>query len=391
MLSPAARRLSPLFIATFFQAIPFWYAIEKLFMQGIGFNTASIGVAVAVMSLVMIAVETPSGILADRWSRKGVMLIGCTALLLSGLVGALSFTESAYIVSVMLWGIYGAFYSGTYDSVIYDTLIEEQGKSDKFSKYLGVFRAVEGASYVLGALAGGLIATIFELRDAYIFSLPLIGIALIFLWRFKEPRLHKAQVSEPVFKHIKQTFGAVLKNPYVLPILIATVGFLVIQDMLFSLNQLWFIAAATPIALYGVFSAVLSSSWITGGLLASRLHAKRSMGVVVGLIVIMTVLLMISRDSFGILLVLFFLLTLLLAIGVLLIKLMQDELPSHLRAGSASVVSTIARIVLIPASILVTTIGQLNDIFAGTAVLICIAVLSALAFIFIPAHKKVRE
>lgn len=50
----------PLYIAAFFQGIPFWYAIEKIFMLGIGFNTATIGVMVAIMSIVMLAVETPS-------------------------------------------------------------------------------------------------------------------------------------------------------------------------------------------------------------------------------------------------------------------------------------------------------------------------------------------
>lgn len=79
-LSSTSRRLLPLYIAVALQNIPFWYAIEKIFMLGIGFNTATIGVMIAIMSVVMLAVETPSGILADRWSRKGVMVLGCFAL-----------------------------------------------------------------------------------------------------------------------------------------------------------------------------------------------------------------------------------------------------------------------------------------------------------------------
>src|SRR3546814_15678623 len=100
--------------------------LEKLFMLDIGFNTASIGIMVAVMSVVMLAVETPSGILADRWSRKGVMILGAISLLVSGIIGALSFNEPVYILSTVFWGIYAALYSGTYDSVIYDTTVRSE-------------------------------------------------------------------------------------------------------------------------------------------------------------------------------------------------------------------------------------------------------------------------
>ncbi len=201
--SPATHRLMPLYLAAFFQSIPFWYAVEKIFMFDIGFNTSSIGLMVAIMSVVMLIVETPSGILADRWSRKGVMVLGCIALVISGIIGAISFNEPVYILSTVFWGIYAALYSGTYDSAIYDTVIEEYGDSKKFETYLGRFRAVEGASFVLGALSGGLIASTLAIRDTYLLSIPLVALALIFIWKFKEPQLHKAEVSEPVFKHIR--------------------------------------------------------------------------------------------------------------------------------------------------------------------------------------------
>jgi MFS family permease len=152
--SPMTRRLMPLYIAAVLQGIPFWYAIEKIFMLGIGFNTATIGIMVAIMSIVMLAVETPSGILADRWSRKGVMILGCFALIISGVLGAVSFNEPVYILSTVFWGIYAALYSGTYDSVIYDTTMEEYGDSKKFEKYLGRFRAVEGVFHLLPSAAG---------------------------------------------------------------------------------------------------------------------------------------------------------------------------------------------------------------------------------------------
>lgn len=205
------QRLLPLYIAAFLQGIPFWYATEKLFMVSIGFDTTSIGLMVAIMSVVMLAVETPSGVLADRWSRKGVMILGCIALILSSIIGALSYNEPVFIISAIFWGIYAALYSGTYDAVIYDTTIEEYSSSNNFQKYLGRFKAVEGISFVVGALSGGLIAGTIGMRYTFIVSVPFLLIALIYLWKFREPQLHKAEVSEPVYTHIRQTFAAVLR------------------------------------------------------------------------------------------------------------------------------------------------------------------------------------
>ena len=160
-LSPTMRRLMPLYIAVFFQSIPLWYATEKIFMLDIGFTTATIGVMFAVMSVVMLAIETPSGILADRWSRKGVMMLGASALLISAVIGAFSFNEPMYILSCVFWGVFAALYSGTYDAVIYDTTVEEHGDSKQFEKYLGRFKAVEGMTFVIAALIGAFIASTF--------------------------------------------------------------------------------------------------------------------------------------------------------------------------------------------------------------------------------------
>ncbi|MDB5176501.1 MAG: hypothetical protein JWN75_169 [Candidatus Saccharibacteria bacterium] len=387
-LSPVTRRLVPLYIAVALQNIPFWYAIEKIFMLDIGFTTASIGAMVAIMSIVMLAVETPSGILADRWSRKGVMVLGSLALLTSGIIGAISFNEPMYILATVFWGIYAALYSGTYDSVIYDTAMEEHGDSNKFEKYLGRFRAIEGASAVAGALAGGLIASMLDIRDTYIFSVPLIAVSLILLWKFKEPQLHKAEVAEPVFKHIRQTFAAVLRNPILLPVVIATVGFVVIQETIFELSQLWFIAVAAPIALYGVFSAVIFSSWTTGGLLAARIKSKSAIISLMFILVAAIILLVLSRHFVLILITQFVITICLIAMSVILAKKMHDELPSRLRAGSLSVISTLARIILIPGSLLITGIANIYDIFAATYILLAIAIVSIVAFMFITSVKK---
>jgi len=378
----------PLYIAAFLQNIPLWYAIEKLFMVGIGFNTASIGLMVAIMSIVMLIVETPSGILADRWSRKGVMVLGCISLLVCAIVGALSYSEPVYIISTIFWGIYAALYSGTYDAVIYDTAMEVQGKSGNFEKYLGRFRAVEGTAAVAGALSGGLIATSLNMRDTYFFSIPFILVALFFIWKFKEPQLHKAEVAEPVFKHIRQTFAAVLRKPVLLPVVVAIVGFGAVLEILLELSQVWFIAVDTPLALYGVLTAALYSTWTIGGLLAPKFHSKFATSSLMVIMIAAIALLITARSIALVAAAQVIAAVCFVILGVILVKKMHDELPSRLRAGSSSVISTLARTLLIPGSLLITGVANAYSIFTATYILLGVVIVASVAFLSINVLKK---
>lgn len=378
-LSVILRRLTPLYIAVFLQGIPLWYSIEKLFMLSIGFSFATIGVMVAIMSAVMILVETPSGILADRWSRRGVLMLGSGALALSGLIGALSYNEPIFIISTIFWGVYFAMYSGTYDSILYDTVLEEHGNNSMYEKYKGRFHVFEGAAFVIGALLGGVIADLVGMRMTFVVSLPFILLSFYFLYIFREPQLHKAEVAEPVFKHIRQTFAAVLRNPLLVPVIISIVGFAVIAETIYELSQLWYIAVTAPVILYGIFFATIASSIAMGGFVATWI-SSRSLIFITPTIVLLGLISLAFTRNFWVILVLQFAITIcLVAVNILLSRRLHDELPSRLRAGSASVVSTISRIIIIPGSLIFTWVADRYSIFSSTYILVGLAGIATVA------------
>ena len=142
------RRLLPLQIAMGLQGMLLWLPIEKLFMTQIGFDAASVGVMAAAYAAVVPLLEVPSGILADRWSRSWVMILATLALLISSLVGGLSNNVITYVGAAMILGIYFALSSGTVDSVVYDTVLEETGSSELYESWIGRTRAVESAAFV---------------------------------------------------------------------------------------------------------------------------------------------------------------------------------------------------------------------------------------------------
>jgi MFS family permease len=211
-----ARRLLPLQIGVALQGLILWVPIEKLFMTQIGFDAASVGLMAAAYAAVVPLLEVPSGILADRWSRCWVMILGCLALMISSLLGGLSRNVITYVIAAMVLGIYFAFSSGTVDSIVYDTVLEETGSNELYERWIGRTRAVESGAFVLSALAGGVLAQYTSARFTYFVTVPLVGLAIIGFLRFNEPRLHRAAERVSLRSHVALTFRTMISSRAVL-------------------------------------------------------------------------------------------------------------------------------------------------------------------------------
>ena len=147
-----ARRLRPLQAGAGLQGFMLWVPVEKLFQTQIGFDAAAIAVMAAAYAAVVPLLEVPSGILADRWSRTGILIISSVAAAASALVGGLSHNVATYIGAALILGVYFAMNSGTVDSVVYDAVIEETGSTFRSR----VWRPVHQASAVLKGIKAGL-------------------------------------------------------------------------------------------------------------------------------------------------------------------------------------------------------------------------------------------
>ncbi|MGI9027532.1 MAG: MFS transporter [Candidatus Saccharimonadales bacterium] len=384
------KRLTPLYLAAFFEGFVLWYAIEKLFMRSIGFDDATIGLMAAVYATVMLITETPSGILADRWSRKGVLIIACACLAASSLICGLSNDVPTYIMGAILWGVFYALYSGIYDSVVYDVLLEENGNSDSYEKYYGRIKLINSLALVLGALAGGLMGELLGLREAFYWSIPFAILAILALVKFKEPQLHKMAVAAPLKEHVRATFKAVAQKGYLLPILIVMVIVVVLTESLFEFSQLWLIALAAPAIIYGPAFALILSSIGIAGFMAGYLQLDKlkimiptlliTIASVVGLILLEAVPAIITAQV-------------ILGIGLGLVsiiftKLLHDSLPSQVRSGASSAVSTISRLVFIPSSLAFGFISKQEGVFTAAWIWLALLVVMAIFIIKTLTYKK---
>jgi len=380
-----ARRLRPLQIGVALQGLILWVPIEKLFMTQIGFDAAAVGAMAAAYAAVVPLLEVPSGILADRWSRRWVMILGCVALMASSLIGGLSHSVISYVIGAMVLGAYFAFSSGTVDSVVYDAVVEETGSNELYEKWIGRIRAVESAAFVVSALAGGLLAQYTSTRLTYFVTVPLVGLAIIGFLRFDEPRLHEAAERLTLRSHIALTFRTMITQRTVLRVLLLAAIAGLLSSAVFEFGPLWLVALAAPAVLYGPYWAALVSTLGIGGLLISKLRLERRLMVTVLIILSLTSALLLAwTRSLVIVVAAQVVLGLILAIlGIHASQLLHDAVPSSIRAGVSSGAGTMTWLLFLPFSLVFGWVAQQSGVnrsgylLAGTVVILAVLLVAS--------------
>jgi predicted MFS family arabinose efflux permease len=344
------KRLLPLQVAVALQGTMLWVPVEKLFMNQIGFTAASVGVMAAAYAGVTPILEVPSGILADRWSRRGVLILSAIALLTCTLVGGLSHSVPMYIASAVILGVYFAMYSGTVESIIYDLVLEETGTSESYQRHIGRVRVLESAALVTSALAGGGVAALAGPRMTYLVTLPFTALSVIAYLRFREPRLHRAGERAPLRRHVALTFQTITGRGGVLPIVILGALTALIAQVIFEFGPLWLVALAAPAVLFGPYWAGLVSTLGVGGLIADRIRLDKpaTAAVFAALMITASALPSISTSLAAVITAQIVLALLLSTAGIHVSALLHDAVPSTIRAGVASGVSTISWIGFLP-------------------------------------------
>jgi MFS family permease len=333
-------------------------------------------------------IEIPSGILADRWSRRGVLMIAAGSLAMTSLVGGLSFNVPTYIVSALILAVYFAMYSGTMDAVVYDTVLDEIGAGDAFEQQIGRIRFVESFALVAGALAGGVIAELTSTRLTYFLTVPFAGAAIVALRRFAEPQLHK-QVDGPSLRHqISLTWGAILRNPRFLPVVALSVLTAVLLAAIFEFGPLWLVEADASPGLYGPYWGALMATLGVGGLLAGRLpFHRRAIAVLVAAVLLLASLALTTSTlpvAIGAQVVLALLV---LVVSLRAAQLLHDSVASTIRSGVASGVSALGWICFVPFAFIFGVVARDRGVGAAAWMLVGTTAMACLALVVVARRQ----
>ena len=261
------------YLMTFFYALIFAYVIERLFWQERGMNVQMVVYAEVIYGVTVTLCEIPSGVLADMFGRKKLLVadsfFGAGELLI--ILFAQEFWHFA--VAVIVAGIGGALSSGAGNAMTYDSLLAA-GRENEFEKHRGRLNAISFAGYVIAALSGSVLASVFSFEFNYILSIISVGIVFVISLTLREPPRSQAEKGTTIIQYVREGLTVFKFKPLVLRYCLTGA---VLGACITYLHEFWQIlmeSVGVPVIFFGIISAVGLTLMVPGSLLAYRLRKK---------------------------------------------------------------------------------------------------------------------
>ncbi|TCI34572.1 MULTISPECIES: MFS transporter [unclassified Exiguobacterium] len=323
-----------------FEALIPAYTIERLFWESRGITIQEVVYTEIVYAVIVVFLEVPTGVLADRWERRRLLQIGIALEWLSFIVLLLSFSLIGFVLAISLSAIGAVLRSGSENALLYETL-EQDGDTDAFERLLGRLNAIGLVAAVIAAFSGSLLATKFPFEFNYMLSLVSLFIATMCSLLLVEPRrvVHEEAVT---WRQLKAGFRFIWNDK---SLLMLTGSFVLVVSAFNFVDEFWQLYARdvnVPIYWFGAVSTVLLLIQIPGQLLApvllkvapvARWQQLIAWGIGIGFILLGT-----FPNQFGLLWMA--LMALLVgAVEPLYFGVLHRALPSMIRATTESTVS----------------------------------------------------
>ena len=156
---PGPEYILPVAVATRFLqwgSLGLIIPVSNLFRLSRGLTLAELGFSAAIVSAVVIILEVPTGVLADRIGRKRVYLASLVFFALSCLTLLAARGFIAVSAGFALYGVSRALSSGSLEALLIDRFLENRGP-ERLHRLIAASNAADIAGLALGSLAGGLL------------------------------------------------------------------------------------------------------------------------------------------------------------------------------------------------------------------------------------------
>ncbi|SDF54093.1 Predicted arabinose efflux permease, MFS family [Blastococcus fimeti] len=123
------------------ELVPLYPLYALLFLES-GLTTAGVSALFAVWSVTSLLTEVPAGMLADRWSRRGVLVCGGVLQAAAFALWTVAPGTAGFAAGFVLWGVSSSLYSGTAEALVFDGL-RDAGAEEEFARVNGRMTAAE--------------------------------------------------------------------------------------------------------------------------------------------------------------------------------------------------------------------------------------------------------
>ncbi|NPA75513.1 MAG: MFS transporter [Euryarchaeota archaeon] len=279
------------YLFTFFRYFSFMGGVFTIFLLDCGLNFFQISLFIAVTSISVAIFEIPTGLIADRYSRKWAIFFGE----LIGIVFWLSVIFIRNFAWFMVWaflsGVSYSLVSSAFVSMVYDNL-KSQGREDEFKKIQANYRSIAEISMFAGGVLSGFVASIsFSVAIALTVIAYLIG--LLFLILIRECRHSRKEKKEKIIENFKNAYRYIKERSALgtLIILLVYVNVILVTVLPYMQAYIYFIIPSLPVV--SIIASLIDLSSVGGYKIAYRFDARRFLNyspfVVSGLIILIGV------------------------------------------------------------------------------------------------------
>ncbi len=379
-MNSITKRLLPLITLNFFTGLMFHYAIAFPFFSGLGFSTNQLVAYSAFVCIIVMFFEIPFGILADRWSRKWMLLGGLIFMIIGVIVMGSANSFNGIMAGAAISAIYFATRSGITEAITYDVLLEMQQR-DSYEKYIGLIKGVHTVGLVFSSIAGAIIASAYNYSAAYYISAICGALAFIAFLSFKEPQLHRAVEAMRIVEHTKVLFKALNEHTEIRMLVFISFIIGILFNFMMEIDPLWPIALGLATVWFGPLNALLLSSQGFAGAIVYFIVNRTRRIKFVAVVMLLAALGLLISNIWIIVLSQFLLATSATSLMIIMSGRIHDTLPSSQRSGAESAVSTMATLGFILSLPLFSFLAGRFSVFTAAWVLVFIAIIGVVSIL----------
>lgn len=166
------------------------YPVYLFLFELKGLTLAQISFLLAIWSIPVVLLEVPTGILADYWSRKGMIIIG--GFLKTACYVLWYFSEGfmLFAFGFVFWGISESFCSGSEEALLFDNLKICKREED-FDQIYGKGSFYASLGVALSCLAGGFLTAAINYEGVLLLSIFFVMISTLLASNFREINFFK--------------------------------------------------------------------------------------------------------------------------------------------------------------------------------------------------------
>ncbi|MBF4693220.1 MFS transporter [Fusibacter ferrireducens] len=226
--------------------------ILTIFFLAKGLNFTQIFTIGAVNSLFVVLFEVPTGAVADKYSRKLSIIIGCIMWIISLFIYIYAQNFATFIIAEIIFSIGMTFKSGAEMAILYDSLKLED-REHEFQTIVGKGRSYFLYASAIGSLVAGFVYS-YNIYLPFMISIGFIFISLVIAILFKEPKLHEFKVHSEIkyTQVIKNSAGLILNNRKVLNVVLFSTVTFIFMRMAYSFYQPHMQASGVDVKYFGL-------------------------------------------------------------------------------------------------------------------------------------------